>query len=166
MKWVGNTKSYKKNKNMIFHNMESGQIDKIEIKEERLQEKEFAMLGFHFSDVKNSSHIAYTRNSRKLPEDLLEYREFSSMKLKYKNEPMYNVINVYTNFYPTAIASGGNKDDYKVKFDLKKSHYTSKYWENPNFPDMQNVINPFLKGTLKEKQNINSIDIKKYFRLF
>lgn len=158
MKWIGNIERYKKNRKAVFHESESGGTNKIEIKEERFQEKELAMLGFHFSDVKNSTHIAYSRNSQKQPQDLLEYRETSSMKLKYKNEPKYNVINVYTNFYPTALGSGDHKDDHKIKFDLDTSYYTSKYWEDPSFPDIQDVLDTFLKEELIEKQNINSLN--------
>ncbi len=86
------------------------------------------MLGYHFFDVKNNTHIAHIQNSRKQFGDLLEYRQISLMKLKYKHEPMHNVINVYINFYPTAFDSGNNKDDCKTKFDLNRSYYISKYW--------------------------------------
>lgn len=158
IKRIGNIERHKKNKNMVFHQSESGETDKVEIKEERFREKELAILGFHFYDVKNHTRITYTGNSRKQPENLLDYRESSSMKLKYKNEPMYNAINVYANFYPTALGSGDDKGDHKVEFDLNKSCYTSKYWEDPSFPDTQDVLNAFLKAELTEKQNIDSLN--------
>lgn len=161
IKRIEGTNPYKKTKNMVFHKMEGSQRDEIEIKEERLQEKELAILGVHVSDVKYSTRIAYTRNSRKQPEDLLQYNESSTMKLKYKKEQMYNVVNVYTNFYPTAFDSGDEKHEDEIKFDLNTSYYTSKYWENPSFPDMQNALASFLKEELKEKQNINSLFTKK-----
>ncbi len=160
MKRIEGTDPYKKNKDMVFHKTEGSQRDEIEIKEERLQEKELALLGFHFSDVKYTTRIAYTRNSRKQPEDLLQYSESSTMKLKYKREPTYNVVNIYTNFYPTAFDFGNTKNNHNIKFDLGTSYYTSNYWENPSFPDMQNALDSFLKEDLQEKQNINALYTK------
>ncbi len=160
MKGLVNINSHKKTKNPVFYKSENGERDKIEIKEERLQEKSFAIFGYHLFDVRNSTDITYTRKSSKQLEDLLEYRETSSMKLKYKKEPIYNVVNIYTNFYPTAFDSGDKKYEHEVKFDLDKSYYISKYWENPSFPDMQDALDSFLKRELKEKQNINALYTK------
>lgn len=158
VKHIGETDRYKKNQNMIFHKAEDGKRDEIEIKEERLREKDFTLLGYHFSDVKNSTYIAYSRNSRQQPEDLLEYRERSFMKVKYKNEPMYNIVNVFTNFYLTAVKFDDNKHTNKIKFDIDQSCYTLEYWKDPSFPDMQSALNAFLKEELTEKQNINSLN--------
>lgn len=160
MKGLVNINSHKKTKNPIFYKSENGERDKIEIKEERLQEKGFAIFGYHLFDARNSTDIIYTGNSPKQLEDLLEYRETSSMRLKYKKEPIYNVVNVYTNFYPTAFDSGDDKHEDEIKFDINRSYYTSNYWENSSFPDMQNALASFLKEELKEKQNINALYTK------
>ncbi|WP_294300840.1 hypothetical protein [uncultured Chryseobacterium sp.] len=158
MKGLVNINSHKKTKNPVFYKSENGKRDKIEIKEERLQEKGFAILGYHLFDVRHSTDIIYTGNSRKQPEDLLEYKESSSMKVKYKNEPMYNIVNVFTNFYPTAVDSDDNKNTNKIKFDINQSCYTAEYWKDPSFPNMQSALNAFLKEELIEKQNINSLN--------
>lgn len=156
VRWVGNIDKYRKDETTVFQKLKSGERDEIEVKEGRLQEKDFALLGYHFFDVKTVTKIAYTQNSQKQLENLIEYNEKASMKLKYKSEPNYNMLNVQANFYPTSFDSGDHKDDHKVKFDLDRSYYTSKYWEDPAFPDMQTVLNSFQKGDLKEQQNMNS----------
>ncbi|MDQ1098358.1 MULTISPECIES: hypothetical protein [Chryseobacterium] len=162
IKWVGNVDLYKKSKNMVYQAVKSSKSDKIEIKDVQYPEKDIAFLGYHFFYARNIINIAYNKDSRKTLEDLLEYNQNRSIKLKYKNEPSYNILHIYANFYPTSFDSGDHKDDHKVKFDLDRSYYTSKYWEDPSFPDMQTILNSFQKGDLKEQQNTDSTNTIKH----
>jgi len=156
IKWVGNVDQYKKSKNMVYQEVKSRKIDKIEIKDVQYPEKDIAFLGYHFLYARNIINITYNRDSRKTLEDLLEYNQNRSMKLKYKSEPNYNILHIYANFYPTSFDSGDHKDDHKIKFDLDRSYYTSKYWEDPSFPDMRTVLDSFQKGDLTEQKNTHS----------
>jgi len=162
VKWVGNVDQYKKSKNMVYQEVKSMKSDKIEIKDVQYPEKDIAFLGYHFLYTRNIINITYNKDSRKTLEDLLEYNQNRSIKLKYKNELNYNILHIYANFYPTSFESGDRKDDHKVKFDINGSYYTSKYWEDPSFPDMNHVLDSFLKRDLTEQKNTHSTNTIKH----
>lgn len=153
MKEVGNILEYKK-KNSVIKELKGQQKDQIEITGEALQEKEFALFGYRFYDVKNIINAAYEKDSPKTLRDLLEFNEIGFLKLKHKSEPEYNQLIVYKNFYPTELDFKNENDTEKNKFDLKNSSYTTKFWENPDFPNMQSVFSSYFGDKLKEKQNI------------
>lgn len=73
--------------------------------------------------------------------------------MKHKSEPDYNATGTYTNFYPVEIDFGNDTDSGKIKFELNNSHYTSEYWKDPAFPDMQSVFSSFFKDDFREEQN-------------
>jgi len=153
MKEVGNILEYKK-KNSVIKELKGQQKDQIEITGEALQEKEFALFGYRFFDVRTIINAAYGKDSSKTLRDLLEYNEIAFLKLKHKSEPEYNQLIVYRNFYPTELDFKNENDTEKNKFDIKNSSYSTNYWESPDFPNMQSVFSSFFKDDLKEKQNI------------
>ncbi|MEC3876591.1 hypothetical protein [Chryseobacterium salviniae] len=153
MKEVGNILEYKK-KNSVVKELKGPQKDQIEITGEALQEKEFALFGYRFFDVKTIINAAYEKDTQKMLRDLLEYNEIAFLKLKHKTEPEYNQLIVYRNFYPTELDFRNENDSEKNKFDLKNSSYTTKYWESQDFPNMQSVFSSYFGDKLKEKQNI------------
>lgn len=153
MKEVGNILEYKK-KNSVIKELKGQQKDQIEITGEALQEKEFALFGYRFFDVRTIINAAYGKDTSKTLRDLLEYNEIAFLKLKHKSEPEYNQLIVYRNFYPTELDFKNENDTEKNKFDIKNSSYATNYWESPDFPNMQSVFSSFFKDDLKEKQNI------------
>ncbi|GEN75728.1 hypothetical protein [Chryseobacterium hagamense] len=153
LKDVGNINNYQKMKNTVLKELKGTNKDEIEITGEALQEKEFAFFGYRLFDVRSILNIAYTQNSTKQLRDLMEYNEIGFLKMKHKSEPEYNAVVTYTNFYPTELEFGNENDGEKARFDQNSSRYTSNYWEDPTFPNMQSVFSSFFKDDLKEKQN-------------
>ncbi|SMP03398.1 hypothetical protein [Chryseobacterium profundimaris] len=153
MKEVGNILEFKR-KNSVIKELKSSQKDQIEITGEALQEKEFAFFGYRFYDIRNIINAAYEKDSPKTLRDLLEFNEIGFLKLKHKSEPEYNQLIVYKNFYPTELDFQDKNLTEKNKFDLKNSSYTTKYWEDQDFPNMQSVFSSYFGDKLKEKQNI------------
>ncbi|MDV7696815.1 hypothetical protein N6B72_07780 [Chryseobacterium soli] len=152
MKNVGNLEEYKK-KNTKVKELKGERKDEIEITGEFLQQKEFAFLGFRFFDLKGIINIAFEKDSKKTLKDLLEYNEIDFLKLKHKSEENYNQLMAYSNFYSTELGFINENDLEKVKFKKESSSYTSKFWENPSFPNMQLVFSSFFKDDLKEQEN-------------
>ncbi|MCU7614410.1 hypothetical protein N0B16_08160 [Chryseobacterium sp. GMJ5] len=152
MKNVGNIDDYKK-KNMKYKELKSEHKDEVELSGEYLQEKEFALFGYRFFDVRGILNIAFEKDSEKTLRDLLEYNEIRFLKLKHKSEPNYNQIISYINFYSTELDF--KNDDYidKVKFDTDNSNYSTKFWQNSSFPNMQIIFSSFFKDDLKELEN-------------
>ncbi len=153
MKEIGNILEYKK-KNSVIKELKGQQKDQIEITGEALQEKEFALFGYRFFDLKTIINAAYGKDAQKTLRDLLEYNEIAFLKLKHKSEPEYNQLIVYRNFYPAELDFKNENDTEKNKFNLKNSSYTTKYWENADFPNMQSVFSSYFGDKLQEKQNI------------
>lgn len=152
MKEVGNILEYKR-KNAVIKELKGEQKDQIEITGEALQKKEFAFFGYRFFDVKSIINASYEKGTQKTLRDLLEFNEIGFIKLKHKSEPDYNQLILYTNFYPTELDFKNDNEIEKVKFKTDNSDYTTKYWEDPSFPNMQTVFSSFFKDSLKEKQN-------------
>ncbi|WP_294208908.1 hypothetical protein [uncultured Chryseobacterium sp.] len=153
IKNVGNVDEYRKIKNTVFKELKSAKKDEIQISDEADDDSELALFGYRISDSRHILNIAYTQNSQKKLRDLLEYNEIESIKMKHKSEPQYNAIVIYNNFYPTDMDFSNDNNLDKVRFDINSSHYTSNYWENPSFPNMQPVFSSFFKGDLKEEPN-------------
>ncbi|KQT24336.1 hypothetical protein ASG22_10010 [Chryseobacterium sp. Leaf405] len=152
MKEVGNILEYKQ-KNSVLKELKGEQKDQIEITGEALQKKEFALFGYRFFDMKSIINASYEKSSKKTLRDLLEFNEIGFIKLKHKSEPDYNQLVLYTNFYPTELDFKNENDIEKVKFKTDNSNYTTKYWEDSSFPNMQTVFSSFFKDKLKEQQN-------------
>ncbi|MCA6066997.1 hypothetical protein JI747_007395 [Chryseobacterium sp. RG1] len=153
IKDVGNVDEYKKIKNTVFKELKGDKKDEIEITGEALQKKEFALFGYRFFDFKSILNVAYEQNSQKTLRDLLEYNEIEFLKIKHKSEPEYNAVVIYGNFYPTELDFGNDNDIDKVKFNTKNSNYTSKFWQETSFPNMQTIFSSFFKDDLKEQEN-------------
>lgn len=152
MKNVGNIEEYKR-KNTKFKELKGERKDEVEITGEYLQKKEFALFGFRFFDLKGILNIAFEKNSKKALRDLLEYNEISFLKLKHKSEENYNQLIAYSNFYSTELDFSNDNDIERVKFKKDYSSYTTKFWEQPSFPNMQTIFSSFFKDDLKEQQN-------------
>lgn len=152
LKDVGNIYDYKSKKAKIKELKSSGK-DQMEITGEALQNKEFSLLGIRLFDIKTILNVSYEKDSKKTLRDFIESNEIGFMKLKHKTEENYNQVIVYRNFYATEIDFGNSKDVPKVKYDKTKSNYSTKYWEDPSFPNMQTIFSSFFKDDLKEKQN-------------
>lgn len=152
MKNVGNIDDYKK-KNIKYKELKSEHKDEVELSGEYLQEKEFALFGYRFFDVRGILNIAFEKDSEKTLRDLLEYNEIRFLKLKHKSEPNYNQIISYINFYSTELDFKNDDDIDKVKFDTDNSNYSTKFWQNSSFPNMQTIFSSFFKDDLKELEN-------------
>jgi hypothetical protein len=152
LKDVGNIQDYKR-KNSVLKELKGDQKDQIEITGEALQKKEFALFGYRFFDLKSILNLSYERETKKTLRDFLEFNEISFLKVKHKSEPEYNQLILYSNFYPTEFSFSNEKDLEKVKFDKDASNYTTNYWEEASFPNMQKVFSSFFKDDLKEQQN-------------
>ncbi|MDF2933620.1 MAG: hypothetical protein K0R36_2951 [Chryseobacterium sp.] len=152
LKSVGNVEEYNQ-KNTRVKELKSASKDEIEITGESLQEKEFALFGYRFFDVKGIINISYEKDSKKTLRDLLESNEIAFIKLKHKSEPDYNQVIIYKNFYPTEIDFSDSNDVTKVKYDVNASQYKTNYWQNASFPNMQTIFSSFFKEDLKEKEN-------------
>ncbi len=151
LKNIENVDGYRTMKDIIFKELKNEKKDQIELTE-ITNDEEMGFLGYRISDAKNILNISYVPNSRKELRDLLEYNLIRFIKLKHKSEPQYNDIAIYNNFYPIDIDFGNEKME-KMQFDINSSQYTSKYWEDPAFPNMQPVFSSFFKEDLKEKPN-------------
>ncbi|EJL70779.1 hypothetical protein [Chryseobacterium populi] len=152
LKNVGNPEEYK-TKNNIIKELKGDQKDQIEITGAALQEKEFAIFGYRFYDIRSILNLSFEKGSQKTLRDFLEYNELIFIKLKHKSEPNYNQITVYGNFYPTELSFENGDDIEKVKFDKDNSNYQTKYWQEPSFPNMQTIFSSFFKDDLKEAEN-------------
>ena len=152
MKEVGNISEYKR-KNAVIKELKGEQKDQIEITGEALQKKEFAFFGYRFFDVRSIINASYEKASQKTLRDLLEFNEIAFIKLKHKSEPDYNQLILYTNFYPTELDFRDDNEINKVKFRTDNSYYTTSYWQDPSFPNMQAIFSSFFKGDLKEQEN-------------
>lgn len=152
MKKVGTLDEYKK-KDIKIKELKGNYKDEIEITGEYLQQKEFALFGFRFFDLRGIQNIAFEKDSPKTLKDLLEFNEIHFIKLKHKSEENYNQIISYENFYTREISFSNENDVEKVKFNTESSNYKTPYWQEPSFPNMQTVFSSFFKGDLQEKQN-------------
>ncbi len=152
MKKVGNLDEYKK-KNIKIKELKGNGKDEIEVTGEYLQQKEFALFGFRFFDLRGIQNIAFEKDSPKTLKDLLEFNELLFIKLKHKSEEKYNQIISYQNFYTTEIGFSHENNFDKVKFDKDYSNYKTQYWQEPSFPNMQTIFSSFFKDDLKEQQN-------------
>ncbi|CAH0140367.1 hypothetical protein [Chryseobacterium sp. Bi04] len=103
MKKVGNLDEYKK-KNIKIKELKSSSKDEMEVTGEYLQQKEFALFGFRFFDLRGIQNIAFEKDSQKTLKDLLEFNEILFIKLKHKSEENYNQIISYQNLYPSEIS--------------------------------------------------------------
>ncbi len=151
LKNIENVDKYRSMKDVVFKEMKSEKKDQIELSQVT-NDEEIGLFGYRISDAKNVLNLAFVPNSRKELRDLLEYSRIEFLKLKHKSEPQYNDIAIYNNFYPIDIDFGNEKME-KMQFDINSSHYTSKYWEDPDFPNMQPVFGSFFKEDLKEEPN-------------
>ncbi|SIT12826.1 hypothetical protein [Chryseobacterium gambrini] len=152
MKDVGNIQEYKK-KNAVIKELKGDRKDQIEIAHSALQEKEVNFLGYRFYDVRVISNASYEKESSKTLRELLEFNDIRFIKLKHKSEPDYNQLIYYSNFYPAEIEFRDNNDIESVNLNTSKSSYTTKYWEDSSFPNMQTVFSSFFRDQLKEQQN-------------
>jgi len=152
LKSVGNVEEFKQ-KNTRVKELKSQTKDEIEITGEALQEKEFALFGYRFFDVRGIINVSYEKDSKKTLRDLLESNEIAFIKLKHKSEPNYNQVIIYRNFSPTELDFSDSNDVTKVKYDKDMSNYKTNYWQDPSFPNMQTIFSSFFKEDLKEKEN-------------
>ena len=152
LKKIGSPEDYK-NKVTVIKELKGDKKDQIEISGEALQEKEFAPFGYRFFDIKAIVNLSFEQGSEKGLKDFLEYNDRVFIKIKHKSEPNYNQIQTYTNFYPTEISFDNNDDVEKVRFDKDNSSYTSKFWQDASFPNMQAIFSSFFEGSLKEQPN-------------
>ncbi|KFF22305.1 hypothetical protein [Chryseobacterium sp. JM1] len=152
MKNVGNIDEYKK-KNTKLKELKGERKDDVEITGEYLQKKEFALFGFRFFDLKGIINIAFEKDSNKTLKDILEYNEIDFLKLKHKTEKDYNQLMAYSNFYTTELGFTNDNDLEKVRFNKDNSNYTTKYWQDSSFPNMQTIFSSFFKDDLKEQEN-------------
>jgi len=152
LKSVGNIEEYKQ-KNTKVKELKGTTKDEIEITGEALQEKELALFGYRFFDIRGIVNVSYDKDSKKTLRDLLESNEIAFIKLKHKTEPDYNQVIVYRNFLPTELDFSDENDVEKVKYDKNVSNYKTKYWQDASFPNMQTIFSSFFKEDLKEKEN-------------
>ncbi|CAD7805057.1 hypothetical protein CHRY9390_01312 [Chryseobacterium aquaeductus] len=152
LKSVGNVDEYKQ-KNTKVKELKGNTKDEIEITGEALQEKELALFGYRFFDIRGIVNVSYEKDSKKTLRDLLESNEIAFIKVKHKSEPEYNQIIVYKNFTPTELDFSNSNDVEKVKYDKNISNYKTHYWQDPSFPNMQTIFSSFFKEDLKEKEN-------------
>ncbi|SFN65655.1 hypothetical protein SAMN05421594_3684 [Chryseobacterium oleae] len=152
LKHVGNPEEYKKKWNVIKE-LKGDRKDQIEVIGAALQEKEFAMFGYRFFDIRTILNMSFEKDSEKGLKDFLEYNEVVYAKLKHKSEPDYNQIISYSNFIATEFNFSNDNDLEKVRFNKDNSNYTTKYWQDPSFPNMQTIFSSFFKDDLKEQEN-------------
>lgn len=152
LKKVGNLDEYKK-KNTKIKELKGNTKDEIEITGEYLQQKEFALFGFRFFDLRGIQNIAFEKDSQKTLKDLLEFNELLFIKLKHKSEENYNQIISYENFYTTEVSFSSENSIDDVRFNKDYSNYKAQYWKDPSFPNMQSIFSSFFKDDLQEKQN-------------
>ncbi|WP_144283198.1 hypothetical protein [Chryseobacterium echinoideorum] len=153
LKDVGNIAEFK-SKRAKIKELKGINKDEIEITGEALQEKELALFGYRFFDVKGIINHSYEKDSDKTLRDFLESNEISFIKLKHKSETNYNQVIVYRNFYPVELEfAEDNNVEQKVKFNKSNSSYNTNYWKDSSFPNMQTVFSSFFKDKLKEQQN-------------
>jgi len=152
LKNVGNVEGFKQ-KNTKLKELKGNTKDEIEITGEALQQKELALFGYRLYDIKGILNISYEKDSKKDIRDFLEYNEIKMIKLKHKTEPDYAQVKTYTNFYPTELDFSNNNDTEKVKFSSNNSNYSTTFWKDSSFPNMQGIFSSFFKEDLKEKEN-------------
>lgn len=150
---VGNIEDFKSKKATIKE-LKGNTKDEIEISGSALQEKELALFGYRLFDIKSLFNHSYEKDSKKTLRDFLESNEIAFIKLKHKSEPDYNQVIVYKNFYPTELDFSDDNDvEGKVKLNKNNSNYSSNYWQDASFPNMQAIFSSFFKEDLKEKEN-------------
>ncbi|MCX8533449.1 hypothetical protein [Chryseobacterium luquanense] len=150
---VGNIEEYK-NKKATIKELKGKTKDEIEISGSALQEKEMALFGYRLYDIKALINHSYEKDSKKDLRDFLESNEIGYIKFKHKSEPDYNQLISYKNFYPTELDFRDDNDvENKVKLNKNNSNYSSNYWQDASFPNMQAIFSSFFKDDLKEKEN-------------
>lgn len=119
-----------------------------------MQEKELALFGYRLYDISTVIDHSYEKASQKTLKDFLESAEIGYIKLKYKSEPEYNQLISYRNFYVTEIDFSNENDvEGKIRLNKNYSNYSTNYWQESSFPNMQSVFSSFFKEDLKEKKN-------------
>lgn len=150
---VGNIDEYK-NRKATIKELKGNIKDEIEISGSALQEKEMALFGYRLYDIKALINHSYEKDSKKDLRDFLESNEIGYIKFKHKSEPEYNQLISYKNFYPTELDFSDDNDlEGKVKLNKNNSNYSSNYWQDSSFPNMQAIFASFFKEDLKEKEN-------------
>ncbi|MCJ8154773.1 hypothetical protein MKJ01_13460 [Chryseobacterium sp. SSA4.19] len=150
LRHAGNLEKYDNSKFKVKE-LKTPAKDEIEISAEDLQDKELSFFGYRLFDVRGVAHFSFEKNSKKTLRDFNEYNEIVFSKFKHKTEPEYNQIISYKNFYPTELEFSNDNNIPGVKYNKNQSNYTSKYWEEKTFPNMQAVFSSFFKDDLKEK---------------
>lgn len=153
LKHAGNLEKYDNGKIKVKE-LKTPTKDEIEIRGEALQEKELALFGYRIFDIRGIANFSFEKDSKKLLRDFNEYNEVTFAKLKHKTEPEYNQVITYKNFYPTELDFSDKDDVTDVKYNRNQSNYTTKYWEDASFPNMQTIFSSFFKEDLKEKENV------------
>lgn len=153
LKGVGNIDEFKSKKATIKE-LKGNTKDEIEISGSALQEKEMALFGYRLYDIKALINHSYEKDSKKTLRDFLESNEVGYIKFKHKSEPDYNQLIAYKNFYPTELDFRDDNDvEAKVKLNKNYSNYSSDYWQESSFPNMQTIFASYFKDDLKEKEN-------------
>ncbi|MCU7615820.1 hypothetical protein NZ698_01300 [Chryseobacterium sp. PBS4-4] len=153
IKNAGNIEQHINNPNSKFRELKGDLRDEVEFSEAKLQSKDVGMFGYRFFDFRNIITIAYEKNSDKKLKNLLEYNTVEYKKVKHKSETDFNSIAIYSNFYPTEFTFNNTEKIQKVNFNTDSSNYTTKYWQDSDFPDMQKIFSKFLQENLKEQEN-------------
>ncbi|UOE38301.1 hypothetical protein [Chryseobacterium oryzae] len=153
LKNAGNIEDFKIGKANIKE-IKGTSKDEIEISGSALQEKELALFGYRLYDISAVIDHSYEKASQKTLRDFLESAEIGYIKLKHKSEPEYNQLISYRNFYVTEIDFSNENDvEGKVRLNKNYSNYSTNYWQESSFPNMQSVFSSFFKEDLKEKEN-------------
>lgn len=152
MKNVGNYEDYQTRRFKIKE-LKGTFKDEIEVTGEAFKEKELSFLGYRIYDLRSVMNLSFEKESKKQLRDFTEYNEIMYIKLKHKSEADYNQVIVYKNFHPTELDYADKDNVQEVKYNKNQSNYSTKYWEDPSFPNMQTVFSSFFKDDLKEKQN-------------
>lgn len=147
LKSAGNYKTYKKT-NKSFKELKG--IDN-DILEQNLggDDHVLSLFGYKISFKGYRKNIAFTKNSDKTIQDILNYNEVKKIEVKHKTEENFTDVTSYENFYVTEVDYNNDKKLKNVSFKKNKSNFTEKYWDNPYFPNLQIVFSSYFRDDLK-----------------
>lgn len=119
-----------------------------------LEEKEFRLFGYVFTDMKEVITADFWGKEEMNPKKLINYKHNFTLHLKHKKEGEFSALNVVSNFHPTAMMHLNRKELEKgVRFRRTKSDYKTEYWLDNSSANLYQYLKNTFKSNFVEQPN-------------
>ena len=121
----------------------------------KLTDKELKFLGYAFTDVQRLEIVNCKGENAKI-NNILNFSETNSIKIKHKSEQDFSKIITISNYYPKEIIYK-NKDELSkgVKFKRDISNFKTNYWQNEAISSVFEFLSSKFKENFKQSKNVN-----------